>query len=183
MKIIIDDIINTQLEEFDGDEVGYDHKLLCYFGRQYNNEMLAEIGTRHGLGALALAQNLSNHIITYDVTDEFWRSKFAAKRKNIEFRIRDIIYYSGTQEVLHCPFIYLDVDPHTGYLEEIFIRDLENNNYMGIVLLDDITNMFPQLFNWYNNLQTVATKYYLPDYNHLLYRWAILDFTHELEIV
>ena len=63
MQINISDIINTTADEFDGD-FGYDHKILTYFGRQFYNKTLIEIGTRHGYGALSLAQNLSNNIIS-----------------------------------------------------------------------------------------------------------------------
>jgi hypothetical protein len=181
MKININDIINTTIDNFDGN-YGYDHKLLAYFGKQFNNEILAEIGTRTGEGALSLSQNINNKIITYDIMN--WnRSQLIKNKPNIHFIIKNIINPTGIKEILDCPFIYLDVDPHTGEQEERFVRLLEENNYNGIVMLDDIFDMFPMLQKWYHNLQTTAVKYYLPKYDERLYRWAILDFTHELEII
>ena len=181
MKINIQDIINTTINNFDGN-YSYDHRLLAYFGYQFNNKNLIEIGTRHGLGALALAQNINNQVTTYDI-EIFNRSEMACNRSNINFVIRNVINDSNIQEILNSSFIYLDIDPHTGEQEDIFIKLLEQNHYSGIVLLDDIFDKFTSLYNWFNDLNTTANKYYLHNYSPLLYRWAILDFTKELEII
>ena len=115
------------------------YPLLAYLSTKFNDTTLIEIGTFRGLGALALSYNLSNKVISYDIEDHKQWEQFP---KNIEFRIKN--FFEDADHILQSPLIFFDAGtyaPNTGEdgsLESATYKFLRDNNYRGILILDDI---------------------------------------------
>lgn len=119
------------------------YKLLKYLANQYNNTCILDIGTREGCSCLALAQNPTNQIISYDILNcvlPYSLPNVTFKRKNIFFEDNSVLN--------NAPLMLLDIDPHDGYQETLFINQLKSINYNGIIICDDIYKM-PQ---WWNGI-------------------------------
>lgn len=108
------------------------YQLLAWVSRSLSGSTLFDIGTFRGLSALALSANPANRVVSYDI-ENFLDLKDPPS--NIEFKIGD--FFKDT-EILACPFIMFDVDPHNGEIERKTVAWLEANQYRGIVLFDDI---------------------------------------------
>ena len=117
-------------------EAGQEHyRLLVYIGSLFKNKVLLDIGTYHGNSAIALANNKSNSIISYDIEAQPIVSK--VKFDNIAFQIGNILELSHADTILKCPFIMLDTY-HNGDFEEEFVNYLHEMKYKGLVMFDDI---------------------------------------------
>jgi hypothetical protein len=84
---------------------------------------------------LALLQNPSNKIITYDIFDK--NLYFFSEYKNLEFKKLDI-NEETPDNLKSANIIVLDIDPHDGIQEKKFIDYLIDINYKGYVICDDI---------------------------------------------
>jgi predicted O-methyltransferase YrrM len=134
----------TEKKEF-FDTPGNEHyRLLAYLATQFNNSSIFDIGTSSGQSALALSFNSSNTVHTFNIQDELSKEKkqFKWKDCNIKFHLENLwdtdILKKWKQELLNSPFIFIDVDPHNGHMEYDFYKWLEENQYKGIVLFDDV---------------------------------------------
>jgi hypothetical protein len=58
------------------------------------------------------------------------KTKFDTIDKNTFIKWKDVI--------LSCPFIFLDVDPHNGQMENEFINYIKEIDYQGFIICDDI---------------------------------------------
>jgi hypothetical protein len=108
------------------------YKLLAYFASLYDNTTFYDLGSYKGNSAIALAENLNNQVISYDIG---YFLEYARQPINVEFRIGDFYRDKG---LLDSPLIMVDVDPHDGKQESLFFNYLETNKYKGMVILDDI---------------------------------------------
>lgn len=108
------------------------YRFLAYISTLFDGEVLVDVGTHTGTSALALSYNLSNKIVSYDLVDK--RKNFDSNEQ-IEFKIKDCC--EDLEILLKSPFILLDVD-HEGTFERKFMKLLFDNNYKGVVMLDDI---------------------------------------------
>ena len=84
---------------------------------------------------MALLQNPSNKIITYDIFDK--NLYFFSEYKNLEFKKLDI-NEETPDNLKSANIIVLDIDPHDGIQEKKFIDYLIDINYKGYVICDDI---------------------------------------------
>lgn len=132
------------------------YRLLAYLSSRMSNCTVYDIGTYRGLSAIALSANTTNQVVSYDIVDYVQCSK----PDNVEFRIGDCYQDS---ELLKSPLISLDVDPHDGVFEPKFIQYLQDNNYHGILVLDDI-HLNESMNNFWN--QVTQTKFDLTEYGH-----------------
>jgi hypothetical protein len=117
------------------------YMLLAYLSSLFDNKHIIEIGTHVGESAIALSYNKNNIIYTFDIIDKVSQEK--KQVDNIKFIIADIMTNTETREkwkkiILSSAFIFLDVDPHNGFMEYDFYLFLKENNYDGFVICDDI---------------------------------------------
>lgn len=108
--------------------------LLAYLSSQINNSTIIELGTHHGTGTLALSLNKSNKVITYDVRDVFG---IKPQPENVQRVIGNIFKLQQQSLLLESALIFLDT-AHLGDFEWQVYSFLLENNYRGILLLDDI---------------------------------------------
>jgi Bacterial protein of unknown function (HtrL_YibB) len=131
----------NDLSEF-GEVPGKQHyRLLSYFSSLFNNSIIIDIGTHRGNSALALSYNETNVIHTFDIVDNVVNTEIK-NLNNVNFHIENL-FDSATFEkwkntILSSPFIFLDVDPHNGFMEMDFYNLLKNINYQGFVICDEI---------------------------------------------
>ena len=131
--------------------------LLAYLSFQFDNSLIVELGTHHGTGTLALSLNQSNRVVTYDVRDVFGIKPVPT---NVERVVGNIFKLGQQPLLLDAAFIFLDT-AHLGDFEWEVYSFLLENNYKGILLLDDIHWNKPMKEFW-NKITT--TKY---DVTHL----------------
>ena len=159
-------------------------KILSYFGSLFKNEIILDLGTNTGQSALALRnQNDDNLIISYDIMRNeipYGRTKY----RNIFFKILDI-----NQEfpaiLKNSKLMYLDVDPHDGIQERIFIDKLIEIGYTGLVLCDDI-HLNSGMERFWNSVTQI--KHDLSDIGHNhpsgeIYGTGLIDFTQKIEVI
>lgn len=136
---------------------GEHYQLLTYIGNMYNNIQIIDAGTCNGHSALALSQNKTNIIRSYDI-----ETKNFDFGKNIEYITLDI--NEENPEVLKdSPIILLDIDPHDGKQEQVFTDYLTKIGYKGYVICDDIF-LNEEMANWWNNIQ--IEKYDVTEIGH-----------------
>ena len=119
--------------------------LLASIGIQLQNKKIIEFGTHYGRAAYTLnygnrLYNNNNSIITYDINNILIDKIF--ENTNIQFRIGDMFtnenMNKNKEELLSSDLIFIDIDPHEGVKEYEMYLWLKNNNYKGLILLDDI---------------------------------------------
>jgi hypothetical protein len=130
-------------------ESGKEHyRLISYISTLYNNRTLIDIGTYQGFSALALGYNGQNAVKSYDIKKEKevdLISKDISLTNNISFYIENVLDDLNT--LLSSPFIVLDT-AHDGIFEEKVIRCLIDNNWNGILLMDDINEYAALSYIW-----------------------------------
>jgi hypothetical protein len=125
-------------------EPGQQHyKLLAYLSTLFNNTHIIDIGTHRGASSTALSYNKSNTIYTFDIENRIVDDGNSPKSNpNIVFNYVNIfdkpIRDEWKDRILSCPLIFLDIDPHDGFLEYEFYLFLKENNFQGLLVLDDI---------------------------------------------
>ena len=156
---------NDKKEFFDVS--GKEHyKLLAYFSTLFNNKNIIDIGTHRGSSALALSYNPTNTIHSFDIMDKIYNNSLHTK-ENIKFYLDNIFanFEKYSDLLLNAPIIFLDIDPHDGFLEMDFYYYLKSKNYQGILICDDIWHFNGMRNNfWY--LIEDQYKYDLTDYGH-----------------
>lgn len=112
------------------------YRILVYLSSLVNNVHILDVGTHNGASALALAQNKSNHIWSYDI--EAQNIPFKREVPNISFMTRDM-FEIDRQVITMASFILLDVSPHNGEMESRFLQMLIDAKYQGLLVCDDIS--------------------------------------------
>lgn len=107
------------------------YRLLAWLSFQYNYIQIAEIGTHIGLGAIALATNTKNKVITFDIKH---REGELPLPENAE---RKIVYPEYMDEVIKSAIIFYDAK-HEGIEEKAFYDELKRRDWRGVLVLDDI---------------------------------------------
>lgn len=162
-----------------GIEQGEHYKLLSYLSDIIENETILDLGTRDGLSAFVLSKNGKNKIITYDLLPKPKEMlQFENTIPNCEFKQMNI-FDENIEIIKNSKIIFLDLDPHDGIQEHKFIEILENINYRGLVVCDDI-EWFPNMKTWWNNLK--QTKYNVTRFGHGS-GTGIIDFSNEIQII
>jgi len=172
MKIIKQDVRFIDLTPYVNQITRQDHKLiflappgenhyllLAYLASQLTGKLIIELGTHHGTSSLAMSINGNNTIITYDIADRYGIQN---PPKNITRRFGDIFKLGQESILLDSALIFLDT-AHTGEFERQVYNYLCDNNYQGILLLDDIHWNQPMKLFW-NSIN--VTKYDITDIGH-----------------
>ena len=151
------------------------YKLLAYLSKTFINKVIIDIGTRRGCSAVALSYNSRNEVVSYDV--ENWHPQ--CTQPNVKFKLENLL--ETDMEICdNSPLIVIDVDPHDGDKERIFLDKLRKRDYNGIVVLDDIGQDWPRLHEFWNSIP--ETKYDLTDVGHAS-GTGIVDFGRIVKIV
>lgn len=127
---LLDQTDSEHVKKFVAYPHGEHYKLLAYLVSQFFGKIIFDVGTHHGGSALALAYNPSNKVVSYDV---YAQSKIL-DASNIELNIGNVL---NDDRLIDANLILLDTT-HDGIFEKEFLNHLIQNDYKGILLLDDI---------------------------------------------
>jgi predicted O-methyltransferase YrrM len=169
---------NDMKQNFYDDETNPHHyKLLSYISQQVDNQLIYELGTHWGLSSTALAENKSNRIISYDVTDR----THIKLPDNIERRVGNIFDLKQENELLSADIIFLDT-AHNGDFEDLVYKHLKLNDWKGILILDDINFNMPMRKFW-NSID--VKKYDVTEIGHKQPNsgTGIVDFNNQVTII
>ncbi|UCD82317.1 MAG: hypothetical protein JSW26_13100 [Desulfobacterales bacterium] len=122
------------------------YRLIAYLSTQFNHTTIFDIGTNLGYSALALSYSDSNRVISYDIV-ECKELNHAEELVNIEYCIGDVL---KDERLLSSPLIMLDTN-HDGIFENKFYSFLKENNYKGLLFLDDI-HLNQQMEDFWNSI-------------------------------
>lgn len=158
------------------------YRLLSYFSTLFNNSVIIDIGTNRGQSGLALSFNETNIIHTFDILDKVTNPDIKEKN-NICFHMDNLFEESGQEKwkdtILNSPFIFLDVDPHNGFMEKDFYNFLKSINYQGFVICDDIWHFKEMRDNFWYKLP-YEERYDLTEFGHFS-GTGIFTFNKEIE--
>lgn len=167
MKLIKQEIIDQNLGFFNSEMSIYGYlknnnehyKLLKYICLQYNDIIILDLGTACGHSALALSQNKTNKIITFDLNK---RSDLIDNIDNVERVLLDCNLIES-DIIESAKIILLDIDPHDGSQEIKFYNKLKTTKFKGILLCDDI-NLNQGMKDFWKTV--VEEKYDISDLGH-----------------
>lgn len=147
---------------------GQEHyKLLSFLSSKFNNSNILDIRTHTGHSALALSYNSSNTVYSFDIVDNV--KPFIKPAMNIKFHLEDLfnkeVFDKWADFILACPFIFLDVDPHNGFMETTFVSYLKDIDYQGFVVCDDIWFFKDMRNNFWYKIED-KYRYDLTDIGH-----------------
>lgn len=161
-------------------EAGRDHyRLLSYISSLYDNATISDVGTKHGLSAIALA-TATNHVCSYDLIDKLDdQIKNESEDINCRFFVEDCLENEEHKKrILESDIIMLDTD-HDGIFETQFYECLCENDYTGLLILDDI-NLCDPMINFWNMIH--HTKYDVTEYGHGISGTGIVCFGEQTVI-
>lgn len=150
------------------------YKLLTYLSFQFNNALLIDAGTLHGISALCLSQNPTNHVISYDIKPlpiESGIQYRPFKRPNVTFK--HVAVESDMDTILESSLIFMDIG-HTGVEEKMVTDFLLENNWKGYMVVDDLIR-YVGVAEWYEGVD--VKKYDLTPIGHAT-GTGLLDFSN-----
>ena len=162
-------------------EAGRDHyRLLSYISSLYTDITICDVGTKHGLSAIALASP-TNKVYSYDLEDKLDdQIKEVASDINCTFLLENCLETEENRErLLSSDIVMLDTD-HDGGFEEDFYSFLKTNNFSGILLLDDIRLNDPMKCFW-NSI--TEPKFDITKYGHFSGTGLVSFGEHTIELV
>jgi predicted O-methyltransferase YrrM len=163
-----EEILKINLDYFNHDVKNYPHlhdinehyRLLNYITNLYEDILILDIGTAMGHSCLSLAQNKKNKIITYDILER--NHSFFNFYNNVIFKKMDA-NEETSENIKLAKIIFLDVDPHDGIQEKKFTDMLENIDFKGYLICDDI-NLNSGMKYWWDSIE--YEKYDLTEIGH-----------------
>jgi len=126
-----------------------EYRLYAYLSTCFNDSVILDVGTRVGGSALALSYNENNRVISYDLVEQ-GASKIV--KDNIEFKIQDF-REDETLNYDEISIIMIDVDPHDGVQEVEMMEFLNDKEWKGIILLDDIGPAWPEVQDMWDAIE------------------------------
>lgn len=108
--------------------------LLAYLAQQLDEGLIVELGTHHGTSSLAMSTNPNCQIVTFDVVDSYGVKPQPA---NVETRLGDIFEMQQEEILLKSKMVFMDT-AHEGPFEHKVYDYLKDNQYNGLLVLDDI---------------------------------------------
>jgi len=147
----------------------HEYRLYSYLSTFFNDTIILDIGTKNGRSALALSHNNKNHVISYDIVNRINNRKHKIyTKKNLEFRVKDVLLDLNEDIVKKIKIVMIDID-HYETIERMIIDRLNELNFSGIILLDDTTNHPEKDINiamnrLWNNIE--FKKYDVTKYGH-----------------
>jgi len=117
------------------DPAGSNHyRLLSYISDLLNEELILDIGADNGCSGLALTNNESVQVHSYDIV--LRHEIQLIKRPNFQFFIENILQ-TAPEKISQVRFMMLDTF-HDGKFEAEFYAFLKSVGYKGLLFLDDI---------------------------------------------
>lgn len=158
---LVDKITRIDHKSLVTSKAGNQHyKLLAYISLSKDNMKIVELGTHHGTSSLCLCINEKNSVTTFDIKNYYSIKQSPTNLKRIIgdiFQLPDELY-----GILDSDVIFVDT-AHDGVFESNIYNFLVENNFKGILLLDDIHfNKEMELF-WE---KIDITKYDISDLGH-----------------
>ena len=135
------------------------YMLLAYFSTYYNNSIIIDIGSLKGCSALALSYNKTNKIKSFNIANHLDLSDIP---DNIEFIVDNILNEEYKELILSSKLILVDTF-HDGTFEQQFHDYLNEINWKGVLLLDDI-KLNQEMINYWNNIKENKTD--ITQYGH-----------------
>ena len=125
-----------------------EYRLYAWLSSQFKNTTILDVGTRTGGSALALSYNEDNQVISYDLMEQ---GASRIQKDNITWKIQDF-REDDTLNWKNISIIMIDVDPHDGVQEVEMMQFLEDVDWKGILLLDDIGPGWPEVQEMWNGI-------------------------------
>jgi hypothetical protein len=136
---------------------------------------ILDIGTLFGGSALALSNNSTQEVLSYDLVKTLAHDNL--KKDNIKLFIEDWTQNSYNWENIH--LIIIDVEPHDGTLEPPMIQFAVDHGFEGLIVLDDISGMFPGMTEMWGKLP--YEKYNVTEIGHFS-GTGILNIGHKFQL-
>jgi predicted nicotinamide N-methyase len=136
--------INNEYYNYMKSKSGIEHyRLLTFISSIFDNEILLDVGTNRGFSAIALADNKTNSVISYDIEEysTIEKIKLLPAFNNISFKLGNFLNMENLHEI---KFIMLDT-AHDGFFEEQVVNHLKSIKWKGLLLMDDINHTFIKL--------------------------------------
>ncbi len=137
-----------------------EYKLYSYLSKKVNSPIILDIGTLFGGSALALSANDKSKVISYDLVELSTHEHLI--KNNIEFRVGN--FMEDDYDYSKISLIVIDVEPHDGTLEPPMIEHVVSQGFKGLILLDDISSMFPGMPEMWDSLP--YEKYNVTEIGH-----------------
>ena len=147
------------------------YRLIAYLSTLFNQSIIFDIGTNLGYSALALSYNGANQVISYDIV-ECKELNHAQELTSIEYVIGDVLQ---DPRLMQSPLVMLDTN-HDGVFENKFYAHLKENNFKGLLFLDDI-HLNPPMKAFWNSIS--ENKSDITDIGH----WSgsgLVDFSNSV---
>lgn len=114
------------------------YRLLAHLSTLAPGRPIFDVGTHHGDSALALSYG-GGPVESFDVVDKV---AGRARPPNVRYHADDLFTEAGREkwrvELLASSVVLIDVDPHEGTRERALVSWLEEHEYRGIIVLDDV---------------------------------------------
>lgn len=126
--------------DYINNEAGKEHyKLLVEISHQlHDGANIADVGTYYGASALMLSSNPVVNVTTYDIFKVIPGEEVLTplSRPNVKMVVQS--GHDNIDSISHCDLVVLDIDPHDGKQEPVFISLLREKGFRGLLLCDDI---------------------------------------------
>jgi hypothetical protein len=145
-----------------------EYRLYSYLSTFFNDTIILDIGTFNGRSAIALSYNETNHVISYNITDNINNDNHKIYTKsNVTFKIKNVLEDLTKELLYNVKLIMIDID-HFELIEQQIIDKLYELNFSGIIILDDIIHPNKEEYECmqrlWNNLN--FKKYDMTKYGH-----------------
>ena len=179
-------IVNKEHKSIINGTAGKEHyKLLSYLSKEMGPSLIVELGTHYGTSSLAFAENKESVILTYDIVDRY-KIKKRHQPNNVIRKVKNIFVEKQEAFLLKADLIFMDTY-HDGIFEKQVYDFLIENNYNGILLLDDI-HWSNEMINFWNKIE--VKKHDITDIGHgggkgplgEISGTGIVDFSNNLKI-
>ena len=121
-----------------------EYRLYSYLSTLFSDIVIMDIGTYNGRSAVALSHNIDNKVISYNINDQINNATHKIYTKsNIEFKVKNVMHDLSVKFLEKVKIIVIDIDHF--YTNEIeLINKLQELNYNGLIILDDIHHPSPK---------------------------------------
>ena len=148
-----------------------EYRLYSYISTFFNDITILDIGTYQGTSSISLSHNPSNYVKSYDIIDSIKNKEHIIfKKENVNHYIKngiDVIEEMTDEDIKKTKIIMIDTE-HRGDEELVMINKLNDKNFSGIIILDDIHHPDPKqcaaMEKFWNNIS--FKKYDVTKYGH-----------------